>query len=147
MRKIDFQDAIHDYQPCATLGTVLKYICDKHGITRQDFIVLLEIHSINEFTWNDFATAELTASWDKRRFYRWKDEGLVELYRAKDGKFRKYNLYRCTRKTKTMVREFYDLLSGKLPIPTLAYSTNQSYSSNRLVRKIEIQKKQDDEKV
>ena len=145
MRKIDFQDAIHDYQPCAQLGTVLKYICDKHGITRQDFIVLLEVHSKGEFTWNDFATAELTASWDKRRFYRWKEENLVELYRAKDGKFRRYNIYRCTRKTKNMVKNFYDLLSGKETIPKLAYSTNHSYSSNRLARKIE--KQQEDEKM
>ena len=136
MRKIDFEDAIHDFQPCAHLGTVLKYICDKHGISRQDFIVLLEIAAVGEFTWGDFATAELTASWEKRRFYRWKDDGLIEVYRAKDGKFRRYNIYRCTRKAKNMVKEFYDYLSGRTQIPTVAYSKNATYSSNRLAHKL-----------
>ena len=135
MRKIDFEDAIHDFKPCAHLGTVLKYICDKHGISRQDYLVLLEVEAVGEFTWGDFATAELTASWEKRRFYRWKDEGLIDLYRAKDGKFRKYNIYKCTRKAKNMVREFYDLLSGRTPIPVVAYSENSRYSSNRLALK------------
>ncbi len=135
MRKIDFEEAIHDYQPCAHLATILKYICDKHGITRQDFLVLLEIHSVGEFTWGDFATAELTASWEKRRFYRWKDDGLIEVYRAKGGKFRKYNIYRCTRKAKNMVKEFYDLSSGRTPIPVVAYNKNATYSSNRLAVK------------
>lgn len=135
MRKIDFQDAIHDFQPCAHLGTVLKYICDKHGISRQDFIVLLEIHNLSEFTWGDFATAELTASWEKRRFYRWKDDGLIEIIRKKDGKFRKYNIYACTRKAKNMVKDFYNYLSGRNPIPTVAYSKNATYSSNRLALK------------
>ena len=145
MRKVDFEEAIHDYQPCAHLGTVLKYVCDKHGISRQDFLVLLEVHKVNEFTWNDFATAELTASWDKRRFYRWKEEGLIKLYRAKDGKFRKYNIYTCTPKAKRAVKEFYDLLSGKTPIPSVAYDSNAKYSSNRLARKIE--KLREDEKM
>lgn len=137
MRKIDFQEAIQEFQPCAHLGTVLKYICDKYGVSRQDFLVLLEIHAKGEFTWDDFATAELTASWGKRRFYRWQEAGLTELYRAKDGKFRKYNIYRCTRKAKKIIKEFYDLLSGKLDIPSVAYDTNARYNSNRLARKIE----------
>lgn len=102
-------------------------------------MVLLEIHKEKEFTWNDFATAELTASWDKRRFYRWKADGLVELYRAKDGKYRMYNIYRCTRKTKNMVREFYRYISGEQPVPTMAFSKNATYTSNRLARKINIQ--------
>lgn len=135
MKKIDYQEAIQKYEPCAHIGTVLKLMCDKHSISRQDFIVLLEVHSFGEFTWDDFATAELTASWDKRRFYRWKDDGYIELYRAKDGKFRRYNIYRCTRRAKNIVREFYDYLSGKKDIPTVAYSKNATYSSNRLALK------------
>ena len=138
MRKIDFEEAIHDFQPSKHLGTILKYICDTYEISRQDFIVLLEIHACGEFTWNDFATAEITASWDKRRFYRWKDEGLIELYRPKEGKFRRYNIYRCTRRTKMIVKKFYDLSSGKEDLPDLSYSTKFKYSSNRLVKKIKI---------
>lgn len=145
MRRIDFQEAIHDFQPCAHLGTVLKYICDKHSISRQDFIVLLEVAALDNFTWDDFATAQLTASWDKRRFYRWKDEGLIDLYRAKDGKFRKYNIYKCSRKARTWVREFYDYLSGKEQLPPVSYDTNATYSSNRLSRK--LQKLKEDEEI
>ena len=136
MRRVDFEEAIHDFQPCKHLATIIKYICDKHQMTRQDFMVLLEVSALEHFTWEDFATAELTASWDKRRFYRWKDTGLVELYRAKDGKFQRYNIYKCTRRARARVREFYDLLSGKEELPTLAFSENAKYSSNRLVRKI-----------
>ena len=143
MRRIDFQEAIHDFQPCAHLGTILKYVCDKHNISRQDFIVLLEVNALDEFTWNDFATAELTASWDKRRFYRWKEEGLIEIYRAKDGKFRKYNIYKCSRRARMYVREFYDLLSGKKQLPEIAYNKNHKYSSNRLARKLEKQREED----
>ena len=137
MRDVDWHEEMPGRHPCAHLGTVLKHICDKYNISRQDFIILLEVVALKEFTWDSFATAELTASWDKRRFYRWKEEGLVELYRAKDGKFRRYNIYRCSRKAKSWVKEFYDLLSGKNPLPKLSYDTNQKYSSNRLVRKIE----------
>ena len=140
MKAVDFYEAMHDFEPSKHLGTILKLICDKHAISRQDFIVLLEIHARKEFTWDDFATAEITASWDKLRFYRWKDTGLIELYRAKDGKFRRYNIYRCTRKAKNIVREYYDYSSGKVTLPTLAFSKNARYSSNRLTRKINILK-------
>ena len=136
MRDVDWFEEFPRRHPGRHLGTILKYICDKHQVTRQDFIVLLEVAALKEFTWNDFATAELTASWDKRRFYRWKDEGLIETYREKDGRFRKYNIYRCTRKTKGWIKEFYDLLSGKEQLPTTSFSENFKYSSNRLTKKI-----------
>ena len=136
MRKIDFQEAIHEYQPCKHFSTILKLMCDEHGMSRQDFIVLLEVHAYGEFTWGDFATAELTASWDKRRFYRWKEQGLIKLIRAKDGKFKRYNIYACTRKARNIVTDFYDYSSGKKDLPVLSYSTNHKYSSNRLVKKI-----------
>ena len=137
MRKADLNEAILENHICAQLGTVIKYICDKHGISRQDFFVLLELHGKSRFTWDDFATAELTASWCKHRWYRFKNDGYVSLYRAKDGKFRKYNIYKVTRKTDKAVEEFYALLSGVKPLPDVAYNTNARYNTNRLARKLE----------
>ena len=136
MRKPDWEEAVIKYEPCALLGTVLKLITDKYEISRGDLYTLLELHKKKEFTWEDFGTAELTANWDKHRWYRMKNDSLVELYRAKDGKFKRYNIYRLTNKAKKMIREFYDILSGAKPLPTIAYSKNARYSSNRLVDKV-----------
>ena len=143
MRQVDFEDAMRENHPCRHLATILKYICDKYDMTRTDFLVLLEIVALDSFTWEDFATAQLTAPWDKRRFYRWKEAGLVKLHRAKDGKFQKYNIYKGTRLATTRVLEFYDLLSGKKQLPDLAFDESARYSSNRLVKK--INKLKDDE--
>lgn len=136
MRKIDFQEAMHDFQPCAHLGTVLKLICYKYKITRQDFLVLLEVNALNEFSGSDFTTAELTAGWDKRRLYRWKDEGLVYVSRQREGRYKNYDIYECTRKAKKMIRVFNDYLSGAVAIPEQAYSANAKYSSRMLTKKI-----------
>ena len=136
MRRVDFQEAIHKYEPSAHLGTIIKILCDRYEITRTDFFVVLELHHKKEFTWEDFATAELTANWDKHRWYRLKNNDWITLYRAKDGKHRKYNLYKMTAKAKAAVRLYYDYCSGAKPLPEHSYKKGAKYSSNRIVDKV-----------
>lgn len=136
MKRADWEEAVFKYEPCAQLGTVLKMMTDKYGISRGDLFVLLELHSLKEFTWEDFGTAKLTANWDKHRWYRFKNDEWVTLYRAKDGKFKMYNIYKVTTKTKRMIKEFYSYLSGKTELPSIAYDKAARYSSKRLCAKI-----------
>ena len=136
MKQIDYEDTILDYEPCAQLGTILQYMCLKHDITKTDFLVLLELHKVDKFTWEDFSTAQLTANWDKRRFYRYKESDYIDIYRKKGGKFKRYNIYKITAKTKRIVREFYNLLSGRTPLPAVAYDSRARYRDNRLAYKI-----------
>lgn len=144
MKVEDYYDLVRDKQPCSQLGTVIKLITIDYDIFQMDLMVLLELHGVGEFTWDDFATAQLTSSWNKKRFYMFKDNGWVDLYRAKDRKFQKYNIYKPTRKCTTMVRAFYDYLSGKTPLPDRAFSSRERYRSNRLTVKINKLKQNDD---
>lgn len=136
MKRKDYEEAILEHQPCAQLGTVLKFICDKHEISRMDFILLLELKSIDEFTWGDFSTTVLTANWDKHRWYRLKNEGYVEMYRRRDGKYRRFSLYKTTRKTTIITNEFYNYLSRAKEIPIKGFSTKAKYTANRLNNKL-----------
>lgn len=136
MKKQDWEEEVLKRQPCAHIGTIIKIVCDKHKLSRTEFFVLLELHKKEEFTWNDFATAELTANWDKHRWYRLKNDDWVKLFRAKDGKFKMYNLYKVTTKTKRAVRDFYDYSSGAKLLPESSYSKNATYTSNRIVNKV-----------
>lgn len=138
MKDDDFFDAFFERNTLAHLATVLKMLHYEANLKQMDFLVLVELHKIGEFTWGDFGTAALTSNWDKKRFYRWKDEGYIELYRKKSGASKGYNVYKLSRKSKMMVKKFYEYLSGKRPLPVKAYNKNARYTLNRTRRKIRI---------
>lgn len=137
MKDKDWHDEVYSRQPCSKLGTILSYIAHKHGITRGDLYLFLELNEVGEFTTVDFATAKITLSWSKKKFYNeYKKNGWIELYRERGGKFKRYNLYKLAPKSKRIVTEFYKLISGEKPLPNEAWNKKWSYTRVRTRRKI-----------
>lgn len=136
MRQVDWEDAVLEYEPLAKWRTLRQWACYKYDINSGTLEILLELHKLKEFTTEDFGTAVLTASWSSRDFYKLRNDGWIETYRKREGKFKKYNLYNLTRKSKSMIRKIYNILSGKEQFPDEAWDGKWSYKKDRLKKKI-----------
>jgi len=95
---------------------VIRYfIKEKYNLSLSQLEMLLFLYSEDVFSTEKFAEFNQLMSWDKKRFYKLKKQGWIELFRPKTS--RKKPLYQLSYKAQRVVNSVYKKLSGE-EIPT-----------------------------
>jgi hypothetical protein len=95
---------------------IREYFKVRHNLSQADLDMLLYLYSERYFNITTFREYEKIFVWDKKRFYRLKDEGWIELFASRQkGRpaMRSKALYCLSYKAKRMVNSIYKKLEGE----------------------------------
>lgn len=93
---------------------IRMFMQQKHDIDNRLLEILFFLYPKKLFTWKDFKEYPLTFTY--RRIDTLLEKGMVEVFRPDTAKSRQ--IYRLTQKAQTIVRNFYEYLSGEKKLPT-----------------------------
>lgn len=97
------------YQRVIRLWTQRKY-----EISISDFEVLLFLYSENIFNYSKFRQGSMEVGYDHKKFKNFKERNLIVVWgRGEKGAV----FWQLSRRSKTMIKEYYKMLKGELPIP------------------------------
>ena len=105
---------------------IRQFVKAKYGLTQSDLDILLFLNTEGYFSKDKFREFERLVSWDKYRFDRLRQEGWIEVFRERKGRFKA--LYGLSHKAKSVIISIYKKLSGE-EIPT-SPSQNPIYLKN-----------------
>ena len=93
---------------------------------------MLELDSLGEFTTEDFNNCALLLNWNQSRWDSLRADGWIEIYRHRDGKHARYDLWKLSRKSKNVINKCYSILSGSEVIPPEIFAKKSGCANNRI---------------
>ena len=101
----------------ANYRTVRQYFCKKYGFSQSEIETIWKLHELGHFLNGDIDMVKGTHGWNFRELMgRLMKKGAVETWREK-APGRNYKIYCLSRNCKGMVKDFYKILCGEIPIP------------------------------
>ncbi len=94
---------------------IRKYIQTEYDVSEIDLEMLLYLYSEGLFNYYKFVEYSNIFGWDKTRFKRLTDKGMIHLFREKDRN--EYRLYEVTRKCRHMITNMYKYMFMEKEIP------------------------------
>jgi len=116
-RKLEFNE-IRDIGLFKYYRTVRRWASVAYEISSADLELLMYFDCVGLFTRKDYSDGILDYTWDKRRWNRFVKDGWVVVWRERNYTTQKYNLYKTSFKTRTMITRIYKILLGDEPLPT-----------------------------
>lgn len=98
---------------------VRQYFCRKYDLTQAEIELIWKLHSLGKFIKNDIEATKYVFDWNFHKMvYQLQTKGHITVWRErKPSEGQNYKIYQLSRRTKTMVEDFYKILCGEEPIP------------------------------
>ena len=101
----------------ADYRVVRQYFCKKYGYSQGEIETIWKLHELGKFINGDIEMIKGVFGWNFDEIMtKLKHKGAVETWREKSPG-RNYKIYTLSRNCKGMVKDFYKILCGEIPIP------------------------------